>query len=271
MLDRGELDEASSIALEERMDLWQTLKRKYGGTVASVLKRREAMWDRLQSQGDIEGTLVRLTAEAKRIETGLIAMAGELRTQRLKAARALGREGGRLINELGFKKAQLEIEVVSEDRLKEYGDTRVSILFSPNPGQVPLALNKIASSGEIARVMLALKTVLAKVDATPVLVFDEVDANVGGEIARTVGLKLAQLGAEGHQVFCITHLPQVASTAKQHFVVRKEQTDDATWVEIHSIGEDSEARLSELTRMLGDRDSQSGRKHAEALLEGIGS
>lgn len=128
-----------------------------------------------------------------------------------------------------------------------------------------MPLNKIASSGELARVMLALKTVLAGVDATPVLVFDEVDANVGGEIAVVVARQLSRL-ANRHQVFCVTHLPQVAAAADHHFVVRKSMDDFSTRVTIENLtGKDAD-RLAELARMLGDRDSKSARAHAQELL-----
>jgi DNA repair protein RecN (Recombination protein N) len=253
-------------ALEEKMEQWLSLKRKYGGSLEAVSKRRAEMAERLASQGDIEGTLKRLEAEAAKLAQKLEKQAETLREHRLRAAHQLSKEAATLVNSLGFKKAKLQIEVVREANLREYGNSRVQFLFAPNPGQAPMPLNKIASSGEIARVMLALKAVLAKVDATPVLVFDEVDANVGGEIARVVGRELASLGKDGHQVFCITHLPQVASTAPSHWVVRKEQTDDSTAIRIESLTDEREMRLEELTRMLGDRSSASGRRHAEELL-----
>lgn len=259
----------AAAAIEERMDQWLGLKRKYGGSLAVVARRRTEMAERLASQGDIEGALKRLEADAAKVEKKLWEQAEGLRERRAKAAHRLSKEAADLVNSLGFKKAKLQIEVVRENALREYGHSKVQFLFAPNPGQAPMPLNKIASSGEIARVMLALKAVLAKVDATPVLVFDEVDANVGGEIARVVGRELAALGRGGHQVFCITHLPQVASTAPSHWVVRKEQTDDSTTICIESLTEDREARLGELTRMLGDRSSSSGRRHAEELLGAV--
>jgi DNA repair protein RecN (Recombination protein N) len=113
--------------------------------------------------------------------------------------------------------------------------------------------------------MLALKTVLAESDATPLLVFDEVDANVGGEVGRAVGAELARL-AKQHQVFCVTHLPQVAALAQQHFLVNKTQDTDSTMVEISPIHDSKEGRLDELARMLGDRNSDSARAHAADLL-----
>jgi DNA repair protein RecN (Recombination protein N) len=113
--------------------------------------------------------------------------------------------------------------------------------------------------------MLALKTVLAEADATPLLVFDEVDANVGGEVGRAVGAELARL-AKKHQVLCVTHLPQVASLAHNHYVVIKSQDEESTTVNIAPLGDSREARLEELARMLGDRKSASARAHAEELL-----
>jgi DNA repair protein RecN (Recombination protein N) len=147
------------------------------------------------------------------------------------------------------------------------GDCACEFLFSPNAGEAPLPLSRIASSGELARVMLALKTILADLDDIPVLVFDEVDANVGGEIGGVVGEKLAGVG-EKHQVLCVTHLPQVAAHAAHHLVVTKQQTNDRTVVAIEPIHGDRKARISELARMLGDRNAKSALTHAEELLKG---
>jgi DNA repair protein RecN (Recombination protein N) len=138
-------------------------------------------------------------------------------------------------------------------------------LFSPNVGEAPLPLARIASSGELARVMLALKTVLADLDGVPVLVFDEVDANVGGEIGVVVGEKMAAI-ARGHQVLCVTHLPQVAAQAANHLVVTKDQSGDRAVVHIKPIHENRKARVGELARMLGDRSAKSALAHAEELL-----
>ncbi|HRI81714.1 MAG TPA: DNA repair protein RecN, partial [Opitutaceae bacterium] len=138
-------------------------------------------------------------------------------------------------------------------------------LFSPNVGEPPLPLGRIASSGELARVMLALKTVLADLDGVPLLVFDEVDANVGGEIGRVVGEKMAGI-AQTHQVLCVTHLPQVAARATCHLVVSKDQEGARAAVTIEPIQASRKARVSELARMLGDRTAKSALAHADELL-----
>ena len=146
------------------------------------------------------------------------------------------------------------------------GVDTVEFQFAPNPGEPPRPLRAIASSGELARVMLALKTVLAAQDQIPVLVFDEVDANVGGETANAVGEKMQQI-AQQRQVLCITHLPQVAAPASAHYVATKGIEAGRTVSEISLL--DPEARVTELARMLGGQ-TDAARKHAEALLKELG-
>ena len=166
--------------------------------------------------------------------------------------------------DLGLAKAGFEVRVEAGEP-RESGLDAVEFGFAPNPGEPMRPLRQIASSGEISRVMLALKTVLAAHDRIPVLVFDEIDANVGGEIARVVGRKLAALGAT-RQILCITHLPQVASCAAAQFVVRKEIRGERTYTSIAPV--EGEARVDELARMLGgERLTSVVRKHARELLE----
>lgn len=249
----------------EQMNLWQELRRKYGGSVEAVLSKRASLAEKLAMQGDVEGTLVKKREAAEKMESDLRKQAAKLKSARVSAAKKLAEKAAQLLQALGFKKARLSIEILDEKSLHEYGDSRCRFLFAPNAGQELMPLNKIASSGETARVMLALKTVLAEADATPLLVFDEVDANVGGEVGRAVGAELARLAGE-HQVLCVTHLPQVASLAQNHFVVTKSQDEASTTVEIGAIHDSKEARLAEIARMLGDRNSASAKAHAKELL-----
>ena len=256
--------EAIEVATE-RMNLWQELRRKYGGSVEAVLAKREELAQKIEIQDDLEGILAKKQQAAAEIESDLREAAAKLTKARKKAAKTLAKKAAKLLQALGFKKARLEIKLISDANLHEHGDSYCQFLFAPNAGQDLQPLNKIASSGETARVMLALKTVLAEADATPLLVFDEVDANVGGEVGRTVGSELARL-AKKHQVLCVTHLPQVASLAHNHYVVTKSQDEDSTAVNIAPLGDSRSARLEELARMLGDRKSASARAHAEELL-----
>ncbi|MBL6913190.1 MAG: DNA repair protein RecN [Puniceicoccaceae bacterium] len=254
-------------AATERMNLWQELRRKYGGSVEAVLAKREELAQKIAIQGDLDGVHAKKQKVAAEMEAGLHQQAKKLTAARMRAAKTLAQKAADLLQALGFKKARLEIQLILEAKLSEQGDSHCQFLFAPNAGQDLLPLNKIASSGETARVMLALKTVLAEADATPLLVFDEVDANVGGEVGRAVGAELARL-AKKHQVLCVTHLPQVASLAHNHYVVTKSQDEDSTAVNIAPLDESREARLEELARMLGDRKSASARAHAEELLVG---
>jgi DNA repair protein RecN (Recombination protein N) len=251
--------------LQTRMDAWLEAKRKHGGDVAAVAAAREEMRRRLEAQSDIEGTLARLEKEVTEAERAAKKEAQTLRAIREKAAKELSKIAAKSIAQLGFKKADFQVRIVSLPGLGPAGDSGCEFLFSPNVGEAPLPLSRIASSGELARVMLALKTVLADLDGVPVLVFDEVDANVGGEIGKVVGEKMAEI-ARGHQVLCVTHLPQVAAQADSHLVVTKDQSKDRAVVTISPIHENRKTRVSELARMLGDRTAKSALAHAEELL-----
>ena len=251
--------------IESDMETWMGLRRRFGSYVEAILAKRDSMAERLDIQGDLEGTLQTRQEEADQREAALRQQAGKLRRRRLKAAQQLARDAEEHLRGLGFKKPRLSIEIVARQKLGPTGDCDCRMTFSPNPGSSLLPLNKIASSGEMARVMLALKSVLARVDSTPVLVFDEVDSNIGGEVATAVARLLAELGRD-HQVFCITHLPQVASVAKNHYVVEKDQGEESTVITIGCLSGDREARISEFARMLGDRGSKSAREHAAQLL-----
>ncbi len=262
-----DFDEETARALQERMGLWLELQRRYGADPAALRTKRDELARKVAAQSDIEGTLAKLAAESATREKALRRDAAKLRAARAEAAQTLEKKAARLLKALGFKQAGLQITVTAAPELREHGDAQVEILFAPNPGQAPLPLSKIASSGETARVMLALKAVLAEADATPLLVFDEVDANVGGEIGAAVGQELAALGAR-HQVFCVTHLPQVAARAARHLVVEKHHAARATTVAIRDIHDDNAARVGELARMLGDRSAKSAQQHARALLAG---
>jgi DNA repair protein RecN (Recombination protein N) len=260
-----QFDPEQAEELQTRMNTWLEAKRKHGGDIRAVIAARDEMRRRLDVQGDLEGTLARLEKEISDADRAAKKEAQALRILREKASRELAKVAAKSIAQLGFKKADFQIRIVSLPELGPTGDCGCEFLFSPNVGEAPLPLNRIASSGELARVMLALKAVLADLDGVPVLVFDEVDANVGGEVGRVVGEKMAEIG-RGHQVFCVTHLPQVAAQADCHLVVEKDQSKDRAVVAIVPIHEKRKARISELARMLGNRSAKSALAHAEELL-----
>ena len=252
-------------SITERMNQWQEIRRKHGGSVGAVITKREGMAQKLATQENIEAVLKEKRERVRKMEKRLWASASQLRKIREQAGASLTEKAMELLLALGFKNARLAVEFVAKPELDEFGESRCVLQFSPNAGQALLPLKKIASSGEMARVMLALKVVLAEADATPLLVFDEVEANVGGEIGRSVGKELLKLSAN-HQVLCVTHLPQVASLAQNHFVVTKLQGSKSTSVLIKPIHGDHDIRLDELARMLGNRSSESAKKHAQDLL-----
>jgi len=260
-----QFDPEQAEELASRMNTWLELKRKHGSDVAVVIAARDEMRRRLEVQGDLEGTLARLEKQIADAERAARKAAQTLRALREKAAKELAKVAAKSIAQLGFKKADFQVRIVLLETLGPTGDCGAEFLFSPNVGEAPLPLNRVASSGELARVMLALKTVLADLDDVPLLVFDEVDANVGGEIGRVVGEKMAAI-AKNHQVLCVTHLPQVAAQATCHLVVTKDQTKDRAVVTIEPIQASRKARVSELARMLGDRNAKSAIAHAEELL-----
>ena len=260
-----QFDPEQAEQLAERMNTWLEVKRKHGGDLAAVVEARDEMRRRLDVQGDLEGTLARLEKQIAGAEKAARKDASALRSVREKAAKELAKVAAKGIAQLGFKKADFQVRIVALPELGALGDSSCEFLFSPNVGEAPLPLSRIASSGELARVMLALKTVLADLDGVPLLVFDEVDANVGGEIGRVVGEKMAEIAAS-HQVLCVTHLPQVAAQATCHLVVTKDQSKDRAVVTIGPIQANRKTRVSELARMLGDSKAKSALAHAEELL-----
>ena len=260
-----QFDPEQAEQLTERINTWLEVKRKHGGDVVAVIAARDELRLRLEVQGDLEGALARLEKQIADAERALKKEGASLRVVREKAAKELAKIAAKGIVQLGFKKADFQVRIVALAQPGPTGDCSCEFLFSPNVGEAPLPLSRIASSGELARVMLALKTVLADLDAVPLLVFDEVDANVGGEIGRVVGEKMAAI-AKNHQVLCVTHLPQVAAQATSHLVVTKDQSKDRAVVGIAPIQANRKARVSELARMLGDRTAKSALAHAEELL-----
>ena len=260
------MDEAQIETVRRKMTDWLGLCRKFGNSVESVLSARREMAAKIENQSDVRATMEKLRRRADELLESLAPIADKILKAREKAAKKLAERASKTLLGLGFKNARFGISISAEPEPSPDCGSSCEFMFMANPGQPLLPLAKIASSGELARVMLALKTTLADADATPLLVFDEVDANVGGEIGAEVGKRLAEL-SKSHQVFCVTHLPQVAACANGHFLVEKSQTKTSTSVSIARIDGDKKRRVSELARMLGDRNSESAVAHAQKLLD----
>ena len=262
--EKLDLDPEQLAALEQRISLFETLKRKYGGSIAEVIAFAERAAERMQKIEGRDAELQRLVKEIENVRAQMKRAGETLRKLRGKAAPKLSENIRRNLRDLGFRQSEFEAKLRTLDEPRPNGFDSVELLFSPNPGEPLKPLRAIASSGEISRLMLAIKSALAAHDAIPLLVFDEIDTNVGGEIAHAVGAKMQTLGRD-HQVICITHLPQVAATASAHFVVTKDVSRGRTFSNLREVS--GKSRQEEIARMLGGK-SESALTLAASLLKG---
>jgi len=250
--------------VQRRLDLMFRMKRKYGPDLADVLETAQRVRSELSDLDESDHDIVVLKQRIDTAGAELRSAAEALSSKRREAAARLGTAIASSLPALGLPGAVFEVALRAHDEVGSGGAEGVEFLVSPNPGFEPQALARIASGGELSRVMLALKSTLADVDRVPVLVFDEIDAGIGGVVASAVALKLAEV-AERHQVFVVTHLAQVASRAHTHLLVEKEQGANATATSVRLLAAD--ARVEEIARMLGgDPESPTSRQHARELL-----
>jgi len=261
--EKLDLDPEQLSALEQRVSMFETLKRKYGASISEVIAFGERAAERMRKIEGRDAELERLAKEIENVRVQMNRAGGALRKTRAKAAPKLSENIRRSLRELGFRQSEFEAKLSALDEPRPSGFDSAHLLFSPNPGEPLRPLHTIASSGEISRLMLAIKSALAAHDAIPLLVFDEIDTNVGGEIAHAVGAKMEKLGRD-HQVICITHLPQVAATASSHFVVTKDVSRGRTFSNLREVT--GEVRQEEIARMLGGK-GESALKLAATLLK----
>jgi DNA repair protein RecN (Recombination protein N) len=271
-LEKVDVDPARLASLEERVNLLGSLKRKYGATIDEILGFGTNAAEKLRSLEQRDAELARINSELGDLRKELWSLAKALSDKRGKVVPKLRREVCKQLEDLGFAQSRFDAPLTTlqqsatEDPkfvFNSSGIDSAEFLFAPNPGEAARPLRAIASSGELARVMLALKTVLARQDEVPVLIFDEVDANVGGQTARAIGDKMRQISRD-RQVICITHSAHVAAPASAHFLVSKHVRDGRTVSEVVRLKEPQ--RVTELARMLGG-PVEAARRHAEALLK----
>jgi DNA repair protein RecN (Recombination protein N) len=261
--DDVELDPATREAVEERLTLLYDLRRKYGDTLEAVVAFGESAAAELATLEDQEGERDRLRAEEAARRGELEDAAAALTAARTDAAHRLERAVNAELPPLGLVSGAFGVEMAAAE-IGATGGDRVTFTFAPNPGEPARPLARIASGGEASRVSLAIKVVLAEADAMPLLVFDEVDAGVGGRNASALGERLRAL-SRFHQVLCVTHLPQVAAWADAHFVVGKHLDGDRTVTDVRVL--DGGARRAELAAMLaGEGAGDEAHAAAEALL-----
>jgi DNA repair protein RecN (Recombination protein N) len=249
--------------VERRRDLLFRLTQKYGATVEAVLATRDEAAAELELLDTADVDLRALAARRAAAEGALAAAAGALSERRGETADRLARGVNRLLPELGLPGGKLAVELARLPEPASHGQESVQLTVRLNVGLDAKPLARVASGGELSRLMLALKVVLVRHDAIATLVFDEVDQGIGGEVGAQVGGALAEV-AERHQVLVITHLPQIAARADRHLVVSKEARGGIATSDVQVIhGED---RVGEIARMLGDGEGEAARRHAQALL-----
>ena len=268
--DRLNLDPNQIRNVEERYNLVQSLKRKYGDTLKDVIAFSDKALARLEKLESRDEELASINAQIDLVRNKIQEQGRRLSDARKEVAPKLVGEAEKQLNDLGFLQSRFDLEIVDPNELGQESTTisrtgfdQIGFLFAPNPGEPFKPLKSIASSGEMARVMLALKTVLSSQDSIPILVFDEVDANVGGETAAVVGQKMNQIGKK-RQVLCISHLAPVAAAGNSHYLVEKEVENGRTLTRVRLL--EAKARIDEITRMLGG-SGDAARQHAEELLK----
>ncbi len=249
--DDLEADPERQATVEDRLDLIHRLKIKYGGSTEAVLETGKRAKQELETLQQHEAQISGMVTRLKEAESRVIDKAKQLTKKRREAAKRLTTLVAKELAAVRMEHTTFDIIVSADEELDRFGPTgrdRVEFLLSSNLGEPPRPLSRIASGGELSRIMLALKTVLAETDHVPVLVFDEIDTGVGGAVAAAMGTRLRKLGAY-HQVFCITHLPQVASQAEHHVIVEKGQDGTRTTTSVRSLS--GVGREEEIARMLG--------------------
>ena len=252
-----ELDEVNL-----RLTKLAELKRKYGDTIEAILAYRDQAREEIDGFENRDRRLAELGEQKAKVEKRAMAEAKTLSKRRKRAARELDEKVVSALHELGMEGAQFETRIEAAD-LSRTGVDRVGFYLSANPGEKLKPLRQVASGGEVSRIMLAMKVVFANADMIPTLIFDEIDAGVGGAVATKVAEKLAEL-AQFHQTICITHLPQIAAAAATHYHVWKTTKDGTTVTGVARVEDD--ARVNELARLLDGSLTEVSRDHARAML-----
>ena len=263
-MSKIEYDEQALDEIEERLDVINKLERKYGGSTEAAIEYLEKSKKELSGIENREENIERLQNELEKVMQCLKKAADELSKSRKTAAKKLSAEIERELAELDMPKVKFSVEIEKCDYTKNGADS-VEFMISPNPGEPMKPLEKIASGGELSRIMLAVKTILSDGDDVDTLVFDEIDTGVSGSAAEKIAQKLFRL-AEKKQVICVSHLPQLAAAADNHYLVEKKDKDGRTVTAAHLI--DGEERAEEIARITdGENITKTSIEHAKQMLE----
>jgi DNA repair protein RecN (Recombination protein N) len=253
-------------AIEARLAVLDTVKRKHGGSLGAAIAEQDRLERQLGATEDIDSAVAAATKERDRSRAGLESAAARLTKARTEGARRMQKAVAAELQGLRLDGARFEIPLRARTEIGPDGAEAAEMMFSANPGEPLAPLARVASGGELARLMLAIKTVGADADRLPTLVFDEVDAGIGGEAAIQVGLRLKALGAK-HQVLVVTHLAQIASFADHHLLVEKAPgADGRNVVSVRELGSDDE-RAAELARMMSGGVTPKALARARELLD----
>ncbi|MCH7911863.1 MAG: DNA repair protein RecN [Deltaproteobacteria bacterium] len=276
--DRVEFDPQALEQLEDRLAEINRLKRKYNGSVEDILKIRARVEQDLADLDRGEEEMGALRKDLEEARRSAWEGAEALSNERRRIARRIKKDLEREVESLGMPRTQFEIRFLSIEekqdeppflirgrKITEEGIDQVEFYFSPNPGEPVKPLAKFASGGELSRVMLAIKSLVLTRGEIPTLLFDEVDAGIGGSVAEMVGNKLKRV-ADSHQVICVTHLPQIAALANSHYVVEKEIAKGRTFAKVKRLGD--RERVSEVARMLGGiKVTDQAKRHAAEMIK----
>ena len=253
--------------LEDRINVLENLKRKFNKSIPEIIQYSEKLKQRLLSEDSLDDRINSLEEKIKKIRNDLLNNADIISEKRQLHAPKLCGKIETEFRRLGMNDAKIQVLIEKQNELTDSGWDRVEFLFAPNKGELWSPLRRTASGGEISRIMLALKSTFANADNIPVMVFDEIDVNIGGETARQVGKRLKDL-SESHQILCITHLPQIAGFAQTHFKVEKKVAGERTLTTINKLNKPD--RINEIARMLGGSNLTSvTRRHAMELIDNI--
>lgn len=264
-LEEFDYDPKRLDAVESRLDAIAMLKRKYGGSIAEITEFLASCVNEKNSLLDGVALADKLQAELAKEHEEYSAIAAELSEKRAEAAKTLEALVIEQLMELGFKSAKFSVKIQKVDRYDPSGNDIVEFLLSTNAGEPLKPLSKVASGGEVSRIMLALKAIIAKTDDIDTMIFDEIDTGVSGKIAAVVGEKMRQV-AQGRQVICVTHLPQIAAMADAHFSVEKNTDGEKTTTALRILGDDE--RCLEVARIMGTGDESAlALEHARELIE----
>jgi DNA repair protein RecN (Recombination protein N) len=240
-------DEQRIAIISDRLDLINTLLRKYGEDIETVLSYLEELYQKRDKLENIEEKISSLTKKNNKFKKEILKKSGELSQLRKEYAKKLEVKLKAELKDLAMEDVRFKVDFKQKEITAD-GTDQIEFLISPNRGEDLKSLTKIASGGELSRIMLSLKTITAALDQVDTLIFDEVDSGVGGKTAAKMAAKLSQIAAE-RQIICITHLPQLASAANHHFLIKKERGENRTFTKIYAL--DKDERVAEIARMIG--------------------